>query len=780
MIKGMSMTAKKKYGLLILVEVILLIGFLCYLESRKTVHIEMTQGQFEIFRDGTFNRMGATIDDKNGNEQVASPMFPLGVGTYEVFVTYQTNTLNNLSWVQSQKSGYYNIESAKRQMENRDTTTSYTISVKYPTKDARVFFDLPERGTLQVVSVSVKTAKGSVWAGFSELLAWISLLDALLLFHFFWKKADVENRKTVLAIAGIAAFASFPLFTDFITIGHDLQFHLLRIDGIAQGLLSGQFPVKIQPNWMSENGYAVSVFYGDFLLYLPALLKLYGFSVQNAYKIYVIVINVLTTMIAYFSFYGITKRKTEAMVASAVYTLSAYRLIELYIRSALGEFSAMMFLPLIAYGLYQIYQDNVDQNSVDQNRIAWICLATGFAGLLQTHLLTTEMAGFFTVFLCLILWRKTFKKKVLLLFCKAGMVALLLSLGFLIPFLQYMRLPFVINDSLRLSERIQSRGVFPVQIFMLHGTEDAASMIAEQGTYKEMPLILGVSFAVILLLFLYLISKERNAVSKQSKMIFLLSLFALFLCTTLFPYDAICALSEKLIYVTTVIQFPWRFFTIASLLITVLFCFLVLDLYKTKTFVPYLPFFLSLLVVLTLTQGGFLLGEYLRTNQTWHVYQGSELNDRDLVGREYLPRETAVEDLTTKPQVTEGIKLLQYEKKYNTVTVEVEADQDGLLTIPLIYYFGYQIESKGVGPSTALEKTSNGTIQIRIPKGYQGIVQIYFEEPFLWRAGEFVSLLSLIGLIGYIALQRISFHANPKRGGHWIRVKRGIQEDTGR
>ena len=51
----------------------------------------------------------------------------------------------------------------------------------------------------------------------------------------------------------------------------------------------------------------------------------------------------------------------------------------------------MLFLPLVVYGLWRIYTQPLDGGKGQP--WCWAALAIGFTGLLQTHLLTTMMAG---------------------------------------------------------------------------------------------------------------------------------------------------------------------------------------------------------------------------------------------------------------------------------------------------------------------------------------------------------------------------------------------------
>ena len=84
----------------------------------------------------------------------------------------------------------------------------------------------------------------------------------------------MKNRKYIVCYLVILLIASIPLLNNYLIRGHDIYFHLMRIEGLAQGMKTGDFPVRIQPAWYGGYGYAVSVFYSDLFLYPVALLRL--------------------------------------------------------------------------------------------------------------------------------------------------------------------------------------------------------------------------------------------------------------------------------------------------------------------------------------------------------------------------------------------------------------------------------------------------------------------------------------------------------------------------
>lgn len=134
----------------------------------------------------------------------------------------------------------------------------------------------------------------------------------------------------------IAVLVSLPLFLSGIgeQFGQDLNFHLMRIEGIATELQNRVFPVKIETLWMEGYGNPVSVYYGDILLYFPAILRLMGVPLVTVYKLFVAGINLFSCIIAYWGFFKVFQKNDVAFIAMAAYVTSTYRMTNLHYRAA--------------------------------------------------------------------------------------------------------------------------------------------------------------------------------------------------------------------------------------------------------------------------------------------------------------------------------------------------------------------------------------------------------------------------------------------------------------
>ncbi|MDE7273221.1 MAG: hypothetical protein K2N95_09185, partial [Lachnospiraceae bacterium] len=166
----------------------------------------------------------------------------------------------------------------------------------------------------------------------------------------------IRNNKNYIIITIFIMFIScMPFMNDFLLKGHDIGFHLGRIEGLAISISNGDFLGRINP--VNVYGTASGIMYPQFFIYIPAFLRLLGVSLINVYKLFVFIINLATFVISYIAFKNIFRleEKYIAVLAAAFYVLGLYRLTTIYRRAAIGEILGMAFLPLLLWGMYELF-----------------------------------------------------------------------------------------------------------------------------------------------------------------------------------------------------------------------------------------------------------------------------------------------------------------------------------------------------------------------------------------------------------------------------------------
>lgn len=384
------------------------------------------------------------------------------------------------------------------------------------------------------------------------------------------RKWDEKKINIILGCLLLTFLASLPLFTDFLLWGEDLQFQLLRIEALKDGLKEAGILLWAKPDWVDPKGFSFAFFYGDTFLYIPAVFRLMGVNVQMSYRLFIVLINAATAFGSYAAFRKIFRDDYTGLLGSALYTMSIYRVFLLYAEAELGEILALMFLPFVLTGICLIFRkEDTEQES------GWIWFSLGLSGMLRSHILSFGITVLF-LFVVVLIYLGRLKKVAVWKQLGMGVVGfLLLNLNFFYTIIQYVRIGgFVVNPVSGVP--IQDKGVQIIQLFMTFYQAGSNREFGSQGVDGAAPVGLGLVFLVAVMVFCYLLFVYGEAFEKEEKKRGLtalgLGLFACFLGTLCFPWDSILKWSGVMSSLVSMIQAPWHFLQAALMAFTVLGC----------------------------------------------------------------------------------------------------------------------------------------------------------------------------------------------------------------
>lgn len=665
------------------------------------------------------------------------PCIELARGSYTVSVRYACESDQNFQPSAGSGNDVY-IKAGRASLPASQTRVSYSFDLTEDIDDFELSIYYNGIGSFQIQEITLEENMYAVQRLFVILLAVFVCVDIWL---FFYKKA-AEKKQTLRILLGIACLSSLPLFTSGIGWGHDIGFHLMRIEGLAQEIGRGIVPVRISSLFLEGYGYPPSIYYGDLLLYVPALLRLVGFSMVSAYKAYVFGINLATSLVSYLCFARIFSKRKIAYAACLVYMTASYRLINLYVRAAVGEYSAMLFFPLIALAVYRIYTKDPADKKVCRDNAAM--LAVGMSGLLTTHILSAEMVVAVLALICLVLAKKTFRLAVLRTYFVAVIETCLFSLYFLIPFLDYF---FCVESRINggVGTKIQGNGVGPASFFAFFKNIYSVNSIHVNPVMQLTPglvLMAALIFGVVLW--------SRGQALIQTKLFIGLSVFLLYAATDWFPWNRLAARSIAFKLLAQV-QFPWRYIGIAVLVLTLLFGFLLKQapdlLYAFWQKAVYM-----LAVGTSVLMVCYLTGNYLDDAQMLFYYDTAEKNTNTVGGGEYMRKGSQKERLSGKLQTENMEKAEVLLRDGCRMELYCKAGNDGgAVEAPMFHYKGYVVRDEE-GRRYTIQDGENNTIRFELPAGYEGKVTIDFKEPWYWKLAAFISCLSVIGLAAWYAL----------------------------
>lgn len=707
------------------------------IEPRKIIVTDMNSFKVEDtgarIDDGKLELRNSDNVDGNVEMVVSSAGMAMRSGAYDVTVAYQLESDDeDVESAEVSLSSVWRIDAETINLDSRSNSATSKLWIPFLTAcgDLRINVVYGGKAALTINSI---TFTESLRYRFARIVGFmLAFLLCDLLIATFFTSIKIPLRKHHAALLLIVFAASLPFFARTLFVGHDLRFHVLRIVSLAEELSYGQFPVRMATELNNGYGYPTSIYYCDFFLYPVALLYRMQVPLRICYQIYVILMNVMTVVFTYFALGKFTKKTKLRLLGTALYVLCIYRLVDINVRSAAGEYTAMAFLPLIVAGLYMIYTKEKPQFK------DWIYLAIGMAGVVLSHVVTGEMITINILLFCLIMIKKTLKKERLLALLKAAALCLGLTFWFLLPFVDY----YLHHTTFVQSSDFRPLGETTVELINLL---QLFSPGKDAGNY----ITIGLPFVAGLALVLYCLFSYRRRRSRGTivllRVIGGMTLLNMVVVCNFFPWGQIQRLLWRggIGYQLGTIQFAWRFLSIASILLV--FAIVVsLDLLSREKIRRARCAYFCLIGCIIFSVGFFyyrFADESGRANyNTMSAYAYSDnlylLDGTDRTIQEF-----------SEPRVINGnVKLGGSNRDGDAYFVEVKnlSNEVAALRLPIYDYRYFNAYSNDGALLEQITADSN-CVTVVLPAQYEGKVIIKFEEPMSWRMAEMISLLCAMG-----------------------------------
>ena len=700
---------------------------------------------------------------KEEPQKVSGGKFSLPSGGYRIDISYRLEESGNRNYTLSTGSltvvsDHHELEAETVKLDNghRKTTGRFWIPAFSRCEDLRLSVEYKGGGVLRIQELSVSESMKYRAVRLLAFLLVFALIDALYL--IFFTDYPVKWNKTVIAIGLIALAASMPFLDHVLYYGHDLWFHLRRIMAISQGLSHGQFPVRIATELNNGYGYASPLYYCDIFLYLSGILYSLHVPLRICYQLYVITVNIVTGIFTYYAISGFTKKWRVRMVGTMLYMLCTYRLVNLNIRAAAGEFTAMCFLPLIVVGLHGIFTKK-EVTTAD-----WFALAVGMAGAIMSHIVTVEMLVINIAMLCVAAFSRLLSIKRIMAAIKAALTGALMTAWFWIPFLD--------------SARSQTTLVQSEDLRMLGDTTQTWATIlnlfapGDGDHFKS----LGAATVLCIALMVYcLLTCKRTAASSdlqrekitEFRILCLFAFVNILFASRWFPWNRIQNLLgiNGFGYLLGTIQFAWRFFAIAAILIAVATVIALDFISDTK---PRLYKISLIAITASIVFGcGFFYYRYINDVEGKPQSNLPSYANTDTL---YWLKGTGSDACNvSKCRIKEGeVEIVDYHKTNGVATLSVKNlsdKQEAKMTVPIFAYQNYRVDEMRddtVGKEIAHGKDENNYILITVPAGFEGKMTIRFAEPVLWRVSEAISLITWI-VIACVAVRKKKQESQKRR-----------------
>lgn len=550
----------------------------------------------------------------------------------------------------------------------------------------------------------------------------------------------LENNKWIhiFLIILIGLVLSILLINIQIEFTHDGLFHLFRLIGINDTISLNQIPPIVIPNYCNNFGYSMVLFYPPFVTYIPLLFKLLTPSYSIALKIYGAFCIILSGLTMYSSTYEITKKRNIALFSAFVYLISQYKLGSVYVRYSIGEFTALVFLPLLFKGLYSLLNG-------DKKYHYNICVAACL--LIFSHTITSYYAMIFGAIYVLFNIKKLKSKDIL--------IKLIINIVFIIFITSLFTMP-ILEAELQTDYAIFSdRIMHTTSNFVKKSSLNLSAFIFDgEREYYDISFKLGTPILILLLLSFYSLFKIDKEDKKNYIIFLLFSIFSLFMCTKYFPWNILPNFLCKL-------QFPWRmigFFDFFSSIVCGINICIVLKCIKKhsiKIIVSMIVIILSIVYTICLLQG------YRYKNKVLDDLYTTIDNDYAIGAFEYLPenayniKDTYIPEREDRIYILEGKANINNENKDKlSYVAKIEnGEENAILEFPYIFYPGYDVKIKENGEIINLKSfaSQNGFVAVKLPKEIvNGKVEVQYNVTIITRLSNIISILSIMIFVVYI------------------------------
>lgn len=496
-----------------------------------------------------------------------------------------------------------------------------------------------------------------------------------------------ENRISLIFFIITMAVAIAPLLSRYCINGHDLEYHLLRIESIKEGILMGKPFLKVNVLFFGGAGYASSMFYSDWYLFIPAIFRVMGFSIKTSYHLFAAMVFAACYLTTYMSVFKMSYSKFAASIAAILMTLCPYHMDDILLRGAVGEYMAFIFVPLVVYGIYNVIFEDMDHP---------VMFGIGFAGLILTHPASCILCVFFALCAFIVYIKRLYKNpSTLVRLLIVTVITVLVTAFFWLPMLEQFA-----SAQFHVSENWSD---------LLDASLDLYKVFSD-----EFP-SLGMILAVLVLPRFTLRRKDYPILN------FVDFLLVMSLGFTIGTTNLV--LWEKIGRFFTFLQFPWRLLLMSSSLLAIadaiIFTIFLERLGEVKREIVFDAAIIAAVAICSMTA----INRFNDNNQGYYDYSNDYYSfapfTANVIAGEWLPQ--SVTDVTrlveqSGQMIYEDASSCDFTREKNAVVGEVKGSHE-FVDVPFIYYKGYK---------AMLEDKNGETIDLQVTgEGDNGLCRVY-------------------------------------------------------
>lgn len=519
--------------------------------------------------------------------------------------------------------------------------------------------------------------------------------------------------------------------------GHDASFHYLRVEAVKYNIENHNLFSGIDYLFFGGAGYA-GFAYPEFFLYIPAFLRILGMGIGESMTVFISLCNLLSYFFMFIFLKNISKSPICGTIGAVLYVLNTFRIDNIITRFALGEILAGVFWPLILYGLYDFIFDEFKKPYI---------IGIGFVGMVLSHTISTALALGLCVVVSIVFIKRILKTR-------GKLPKLLITAGCVVMVTAYYWIPLL---------ELLFSCEMAVKESKYHTLDHAVPFV---GLFKETMHngIAGMKFPIFLLCIprvfltgdspiskMYLQdedTKKNKNILVAADVFMVIGIIMAVMSTTVAPWGF---LSKFLDFM----QFPWRFFAPASILLITagtIYLFYIAEFTKVSKIAMVLLTTVAVLIAYVHTEIA-----KVEHNKPYNTTYYNDVEKTYTVGAgEWLPRaaqanwKKVIRDMRENVVLSNNQKI-PCERKNGTLKFVLDSNENvDFARLPYIWYKGYRAADEN-GNSLNVTMSEDGLVQVDL-RGAVGKITVEHKPTFLKTASFFVSVASVLALGAVIAV----------------------------
>ncbi len=572
---------------------------------------------------------------------------------------------------------------------------------------------------------------------------------------------------TIIAIFGLVG--SKALFHPGFYSSHDGEHQLVRQYIFDQGLKDGQIPVRFSRQLYNGYGYPLFMFTYRFPFYIGEVFRLAGLSFADSIKA-VFLIAYIFSGLAMFWF---ARRwgNFAGIIASILYMWAPYRFSVMFVRAALGEHMAAVFVPLLFGSIY----------GGKKIKVNLILGAISVVGLFLSHAMMAQIVLMMFLFWLagnlfntrvshlLSRWRKFARSpsatryrsgwpqtaavslanlptsivsqvRNLRIFIMFGL-GVGLAAYYLIPAMAYRGLTQKLNPNYFADHFVTLKQL----IYSPWGYAFSMKGVENDGMSFQVGAAQWVTIGIAtVLIFVFRLKRSLLGVRQGDSLIESITLLAIFFLSIFLMTEKSALIWNRWKnYIN--IDMPWRFLLMTTFASSALSA-AAYNIYKNyNSYIAYLVMVLLVGLAVYGNRNHLRVNEYLDyPDSRLAEYRGTSNSDN-----EYRPKWDdggIANTFRPEAQISQGNgEVTVIRSKSNLLELAVKADENIRLDINTFYFPGWKIFVDG-GNSMFKYAGEKGIMRVDLTEGYH-LVEAKFGEPPAALVGDLISIISFITLI---------------------------------